>query len=135
MRRFVSCGGGSLASIAVRSLCLLLVCLSSTGGFATEITGRVPRILVLYPYDERLPATNLAGEAARTRLIEATQGKIDLFSEFLDLSRFREEGHLANMTNYLAQKYAAVRPDVVIALGGESIDFFVKNKDKIAPDA
>src|SRR6185369_11634766 len=68
-------------------------------------------------------------------LIGATDGKIDLFSEFLDLSRFREGGHIANMARYLAQKYAPVRPDVVIALGAESISFIVANRAAIAPEA
>ncbi|MDW6024255.1 ATP-binding protein [Mesorhizobium sp. BAC0120] len=95
----------------------------------------MPRVLILYPYDERLPATSIGGEIARTRLIEATHGKIELFSEFLDQSRFRDEGHIANMARYLAGKYAPVRPDVVMALGPESISFIVKYRDTIAPEA
>ena len=135
MRSLVSCRGNSLASIAVGLSFLLLVCLSSINSLATGIVGRGPRVLILYPYDERLPATAIAGETARTRLLEATQGKIDLFSEFLDLARFREEGHIANMARYLAAKYASVRPDVVIALGAESVSFIVANRKTIAPDA
>lgn len=95
----------------------------------------MPRVLILYPYDERLPSTSIAGETARNRLIEATGGKIDLFSEFLDLSRFREPGHAENMAGYLARKYAAVRPDVVLAFGSESISFIVAHRSTIAPDA
>lgn len=96
---------------------------------------RPPRILILYPYDERLPATSIGGEVARQRLLEGTEGKIDLFSEFLDLARFPDENHIANMARYLAGKYALGRPDVVIALGPESIRFIVKYKATIAPDA
>ena len=82
-----------------------------------EIVGRSPRVLILYPYDERLPATSIAGENARDRLQEATAGKIDLFSEFLDLSRFPEDAHIDRMARYMAEKYSDHRPDVVIALG------------------
>lgn len=135
MRSVVSCRGNSLARIAGGLFSLLFVCFSSIDGLAAEIAGRVPRILILYPYDERLPATSIAGETARKRLIEATHGKIDLFSEFLDLSRFREDGHVANMARYLAKKYDPVRPDVVIALGSESINFIVGNRQTIAPEA
>ena len=115
-------------------LCIVGV-FSSTETSSAEIAGRIPRALILYPYDERLPSTSIAGETARIRLIEATGGKIDLFSEFLDLSRFREEGHVENMARYLTEKYRAVRPDVVIALGSESISFIVANRSNIAPDA
>ncbi|MBB4297446.1 sensor histidine kinase [Rhizobium leguminosarum] len=115
--------------------CLLLVILAAAPAVSMEIVGRVPRILILYPYDERIAATTAAGEAVRTRLLEATTGKIDIFSEFLDLSRFPEETHVAGMARYLTDKYADRRPDVVIALGEESASFIVPNRETIAPGA
>ncbi|MEQ1950062.1 sensor histidine kinase [Mesorhizobium sp. CN2-181] len=102
---------------------------------AAEIAGRSARVLILYPYDERLPATSIAGETARTRLLEANSGKIDLFSEFLDLSRFPEDVHVGRMVRYLAEKYSDHRPDVVIALGEPSTRFIVDHREAIAPDA
>jgi signal transduction histidine kinase len=105
---------------------------AATDGWAAD---RSPRVLIIYPYDERLPSTNIAGDTARARLLAARDGKIDLFSEFLDLSRFPDPSHIASMADYLADKYKAVRPDVVIALGNESVDFMVANRDKVAPGA
>ncbi|MDH6275298.1 hypothetical protein M2311_005398, partial [Rhizobium leguminosarum] len=99
------------------------------------VIDRVPRVLVLYPYDERIAATTAAGEALRSRLLEATNGKIDLFSEFLDLSRFPEGDHVARMARYLGEKYAVRRPDVVVAVGSESASFIVANHGTIAPGA
>ncbi len=99
------------------------------------VTDRVARVLVLYPYDERIAATTAAGEALRSRLLEATNGRIDLFSEFLDLSRFPEGDHIARMARYLAEKYAARRPDVVVALGKESASFITANRGTISPGA
>ena len=100
-----------------------------------EIVGRVPRVLILYPYDERIAATTEAGEAVRTRLLDATEGKIDLFSEFLDLSRFPEAEHVRRMARYLSAKYADRRPDVVIALGEESARFISANRKDLADSA
>ncbi|KRB56613.1 histidine kinase [Rhizobium sp. Root708] len=99
------------------------------------VRDRLPRVLVLYPYDERIAATTAAGEALRSRLLEATNGRIDLFSEFLDLSRFPEADHIARMARYLAEKYATRRPDVVVALGKESASFVTANRSMIAPGA
>jgi len=96
---------------------------------------RPPRVLILYPYDERIAATTAAGEALRGRLLEATSGKIDLFSEFLDLSRFPEAEHVQRLGRYMAEKYAIRRPDVVVALGKESASFISTNRASIAPDA
>jgi signal transduction histidine kinase len=132
----VRCQPRRLVLRALEMLCLST--LSILIGAATqgaEVGGRVPRVLILYAFDERLPATSIAGETARARLVAATDGKIDVFSEFLDLSRFGGEEHKANMASYLAAKYAPVRPDVVIALGSEAASFIVANRLAIAPDA
>ncbi|SIT53331.1 Integral membrane sensor signal transduction histidine kinase (fragment) [Mesorhizobium prunaredense] len=94
-----------------------------------------PRVLILHPYDERLPATVIVGETAGNRLLEATAGKIDLFSEFLDLSRFPEKPHIDRMARYLAEKYADHRPDVIIAVGEAATSFIVNHRDRIAPEA
>ncbi|MBB5535025.1 sensor histidine kinase [Rhizobium giardinii] len=114
---------------------LLLVAFSSTAAASQAIVGRVPRVLVLYPYDERIAATTVAGEAVRARLLEATGGKIDLFSEFLDLSRFPEDRHIDRMAQFLATKYSDRRPDVVIALGEQSARFVVTHRASLAKDA
>lgn len=96
-----------------------------------EIVNRSPRVLILHPYDERLPATVIVGETAGNRLLEATAGKIDLFSEFLDLSRFPEKSHIDRMARYLAEKYADHRPDVIIAVGEAATSFIVNHRDRI----
>jgi signal transduction histidine kinase len=113
----------------------LLAMVSNGYGEGAEIVGRSPRVLLLYPYDERLPATAIAGETARRRLLEGTGGKIDLFSEFLDLSRFPEEAHVDRMARYLSEKYAERIPDLVMALGESSARFIVNHRDSIAPGA
>jgi len=123
--------GNAIAFIAVIWIGIIL-----EGGVATaEIVGRSPRVLILYPYDERLPATSIAGEKARARLQQATEGKIDLFSEFLDLSRFPEDAHVGRVARYMAEKYSDHRPDVVIALGEPSTRFIVAYRQAIAPGA
>jgi signal transduction histidine kinase len=125
-----------LALRLVGGLCLWLVALlAAAGAGAAEIVDRVPRALILYPYDERIPATTIAGESARKRLLEATKSKIDLFSEFLDLSRFPDKVHIDRMARYLAEKYVDHRPDVVIALGEQATSFIVTHRNTIAPDA
>ncbi|WP_341487396.1 sensor histidine kinase [Pararhizobium sp. A13] len=114
--------------------CLLVLTFFASAAFPAEID-RVPRVLVLYPYDERVAATTAAGEAVRTRLLTATAGRIDIFSEFLDLSRFPEKTHLERMAQYLSEKYADHRPDVVIALGEESLGFVLSNRARMVPAA
>ena len=126
----------SCRPIGRAGLCvLLLVTFSSAAAASQAIVGRVPRVLVLYPYDERIAATTAAGEAVRARLLEATGGKIDLFSEFLDLSRFPEAYYVDRMALFLAEKYVARQPDVVIALGEQSAQFIVTHRASLAKNA
>jgi signal transduction histidine kinase len=114
---------------------LLFGAFSSTAAASQAIVGRVPRVLVLYPYDERIAATTAAGEAVRARLLEVTDGKIDLFSEFLDLSRFPESYYVDRMARFLVEKYSARQPDVVIALGEQSARFIVTHRTSLAKNA
>ena len=95
------------STLAVLFVFLFAILLSETIALGA-IINRSPRVLILYPYDERLPATAIAGETARNRLLEATAGKIDIFSEFLDLSRFPEKAHVEKMAHFLTDKYATV---------------------------
>ena len=122
------------STVLVFFVFLFAIFLSETVALG-EIVNRSPRVLILHPYDERLPATVIVGETARNRLLEATAGKIDLFSEFLDLSRFPEKSHIDRMARYLAEKYADHRPDVIIAVGEAATSFIVNHRDRIAPEA
>lgn len=116
-------------------LCLIPAASGWSAQAAKAATDRVPRVLVLYPYDERIAATTVAGEAIRARLIEATGGRIDLFSEFLDLSRFPEAYYVDRMAVFLAEKYAARQPDIVIALGEQSAKFIATHRAALAKNA
>ncbi len=71
----------------------------------------------------------------RARLLNATTARVDLFSEFLDLSRFPEAEHIGRMARYLSSKYADRRPDVVIALGEVSARFISANRREFAGSA
>ena len=120
---------------SVLTLCCLLIAIGNAPGISMEIVGRLPRVLILYPYDERIAATTEAGEAVRNRLRERTAGKIDVFSEFLDLQRFPEKIHVEKMAHFLTDKYRDRRPDVVVALSDESASFIAANRNTVAPGA
>jgi hypothetical protein len=104
-------------------------------GSEAAAQSRVPRVLILYPYDERVPATSIAGQSVRTHLMDATDGKLDLFSEFLDLARFPQSAHIDRMSRYLTDKYVDHQPDVVITLGEAATQFMNTHGHRIAPDA
>jgi signal transduction histidine kinase len=94
----------------------------------------VRRVLLLYPYDDTMPATVLAGVGVKNRLAEKTSSKIDVAADFLDLARFRTDADELRLAHYLAEKYAGRLPEIIMPLQSEALRFAVKYRDIIAPD-
>src|SRR5262245_1713382 len=87
-------------------------------GNAAQGQARIPRILMLYPYDNT-GAAIISGEAARKRLLERLNGKVEFNTDFLDLLRFQDEAHRQRAAQYLSEKYAQTSIDLIIALNTE----------------
>jgi signal transduction histidine kinase len=92
------------------------------------------RVLLLYPYDNTTPFTEIAGAEIRRRLVERFRSKVDIHADFLDLARFPAETDELRSAHYLAEKYAGKPPDIIIPLGTEAEGFAVKYRDIIAPN-
>ncbi|HTO63637.1 MAG TPA: histidine kinase [Bradyrhizobium sp.] len=117
----------------MRGMPLLLVAMFSwliSPGWADETAKRV---LILHSYNYTFPATSLASDGARSRLLERSRQRIELDAEYLDLARFAEPGHELLMANFLRDRYANQRPDVVMVIGGDALPFVVKHRDDFAP--
>jgi PAS domain S-box-containing protein len=85
------------------------------------------RLLVLYSQDHGLPAHELTDKAIRTAVKANPTFAIQIFSEFLDLSRFGGPQHKENLGRFLADKYASTIPDLIVAADYRSVDFIVNH--------
>src|SRR5262245_3903440 len=94
---------------------------------------RIPRVLLLYPYDNTLVASTISGETARKRLAERLNGKVEFNLDFLDLLRFQDEAHRQQTARYLAEKYASTSIDIIISLNTETYRFLQAYRDVFAP--
>jgi hypothetical protein len=90
---------------------------------------------MLYPYSNSFPAGMITGDAARRQLIAKSPTRLELYADFLDLVRFPGEPHEERTAQYLTEKYADKKPDVVVTLGPEALRFILKHRDAIAPMA
>jgi len=81
------------------------------------------RILILHPYDQTLPASVLVGGAIGTRLTREYGTALELYSEYLDLSRFGGEQYQRLMGHHIAEKYGSKSIALTIALGTPSLRF------------
>src|ERR1700741_2961801 len=91
------------------------------------------RILILHAYNYTNPSTGAAANGVRERLLQPSPQKIELDAEHLDLARFSEPGHERLMADFLRERYAKRRPDIVLVVGGDALPFVIKHRDSFAP--
>jgi PAS domain S-box-containing protein len=120
-------------SISLGVLLLIAVALSLPGGQArAEDPPR--RVLILHAQNFTFPATTIISEAVRKRLIEQSPQRLEIENDFLDLARRPEPAHALRMANFLREKYAGVRFDVVVMIGSlTGAPFLIEYRDMIAP--
>ena len=99
----------------------------------TSASAPQKRVLVLYSQDHGLPAHELTDQAIRLTLKANPTFAIQIFSEFLDLSRFEGPRHKAILGRYLADKYADTMPDLIITVDPGSLDFILNYADPTFP--
>jgi PAS domain S-box-containing protein len=104
------------------------------GGWSAGAPEPSRHVLLLYPYDDAVPVSAIAGAAIRKRLIEASPSKIDIGTDFLDLARFPTEADEIRSAHYLAEKYAGRLPEIIMPLNSEALRFAVKYRHMFAPN-
>src|SRR5258707_14321859 len=58
---------------------------------------------------------------------------LEIFSEYLDLGRFPAAQYEGDLVRYLRTRYAARKPDVVIAVGRSALELAVPHRDELFP--
>jgi hypothetical protein len=83
------------------------------------------RLLVLYSQDHGLSTHELTDKAIRTAVQANPTFDVQIFSEFLDLSRFGWPQYEGSLGRFLGDKYANVRPDLIVAVDFRALDSIV----------
>ena len=137
------------APFSTRRLCALLlwlVCLGSPGasffsaraGLALAAQSPTPariekRVVILYSMPRDFPATQLAENGLREALSEKTPFSVQIFSEYLDLSRFRHENQRQALSDLLRQRYGAIPIDLVISVDVPATHFLIERAEEVFP--
>jgi len=79
------------------------------------------------------PAGVLINQGLRTTFAAASSEEIQIRNEYLDLSRFEDPRHERFLVEYLRQKYAGQKVDLVMAALGSALDFALANRAEIFP--
>jgi PAS domain S-box-containing protein len=115
---------------AYRSGILLVIAaalfLASAQSYAQE---QPRRVLLLSAYNYTLPSATQVIDGVEKRLNELGEKKFVIDAEFLDLVRATDPDHEFRTAIYVREKYAKKPPDIVIAIGGTALQFFMKYRD------
>lgn len=88
------------------------------------------RVLVLYAEGKDLPANELLDKGIHTAVKSSQTFAIDLFTEYLNLSRFKGPGYMEALARFLGDKYAGIKPDLIITFSDSALDFMLEYGDR-----
>jgi signal transduction histidine kinase len=106
---------------------LLLV----TIGFAYGSPEPQKSVLVLYGERGDLPAIQAIEENLREVFHAATAPQIDLYSEYLDFTRFPAQQYEASLVRYLQERYTGRRIDLVIPVIWSALKFALAHREEL----
>jgi PAS domain S-box-containing protein len=91
-------------------------------------------VVVLYPDNsDGSPGNHLADRAIRSTFATRSYERIEIYNEYLDISRSPDVAHQQLQAEYLRRKYAGRKVDLVIAGLSSALDFALKYRHEIFP--
>jgi signal transduction histidine kinase len=88
------------------------------------------RVLVVYENNRILPA-NIEGDRGLNEAIASSGRAVSIRAEFLDYPDFGGVDYVETITGYLLNKYAVLRPDLIVAGGNGALEFLVRNRARL----
>ena len=130
----VSTGIGCVMRIIARIL--LVVLLLSLPFMQTLFAGQpkeTKRVLVLYSEDKAHPAHELTDQGIRSAFRSNTLFDVQLYEEYLDVTRFRGPANAQAFADYLRRKYAGIKIDTIITVYPAAADFLLREAFDVLP--
>jgi signal transduction histidine kinase len=93
------------------------------------------RVVILSGAEVMLPASQSLDGAIRQVLADSGLGPIEFYSEGLDAYRFHSEQYERELAPFLSRKYAEREPVLVFALTDTALDFLIRYRNSLWPDA
>lgn len=93
----------------------------------------VKRVLILCSNESFLPANIALGNSLVGHMRAELPGRVELFSEFLDLVRFTGEAHQTRTADALRAKYDGWRIDLLVIVGPQALDLLAAHRETLFP--
>jgi signal transduction histidine kinase len=102
-------------------------------GLTSSPEPRTRHVVVLYDERTDLPGLAMLNADFQRSLKSGSADPVEIYTEEMDLSRFKSDAYFSLFRDYLRSKYAGKKIDVVVGAMGPSLDFLVKDGQDIFP--
>jgi PAS domain S-box-containing protein len=92
-------------------------------------------VLVLYGEDQAHPAQELTDQGIRSAFRSNTLFDVQLYNEYLDVSRFGGFSQARAMTDYLRRRYSGMKIHAIIAIYPHAVDFLLAERRTLFPES
>lgn len=90
-------------------------------------------ILILYSYESTLPGNVRFLLGFDDVLKRLYSGPVDLFQEFMDLTRIDDKNYVSSLRNFYRNKYASKSLDLIITVAPPALDFILADGRQVFP--
>lgn len=111
----------------------LVVCLGALGS-PSIAAGNIRHVLLIYGYDRMLPGNIELDSGFREALAKSDPSAV-VNAEYLDIPGFEAQAYHSALMTFLRAKYSQKVPDVIVAAGEGAIDFMLRNREELFPQA
>src|SRR3954453_12271914 len=92
------------------------------------------RILILYDENkDDFPGLSRTDRSLRDEFRAGLGGKVEIYSESMGLSRSKRAGYDSLLADFYRNKYAGMKPDLIIAVMEPALNFLLRHGDEIFP--
>jgi PAS domain S-box-containing protein len=117
--------------ISIHLVFLVLLLFSSR-----DVSASLPqkRVLILYSQDRDHPAHEITDQGIHAIFHSNSLFDVQLYTEYLDLSRFGGPAHAHTFADYLGRKYAGKKIDTIITVYPAAVEFLLREAIELFPD-
>ena len=95
--------------------------------------GEMKRVLILYSEDKTHPANLMIDQGIEEAFRSKPGFEVQLYSEYLDVSRFRDLPHAQVMADFLKRKYSGIEFQAIITIYPYALDFLLAHRLALFP--
>src|SRR5215813_9193055 len=132
MARMCSARIRSSALLAILGAVGISVALSDLGS-GQETLAAPKRVLILYSFDNEQELYAGLDRVVRSQLRMRVRGRVEFYTEYLDLVRFPSAEHAQDMVKRLTLEYGQRRPDLIVPVSFGAMQFLLNQGQSLFP--